>query len=96
MAALGQIREIGVIKETLNRLKNVNLISSWSLPCEAILSRLDAATFFVDLENIEDVDKVNAKLNCVCRCEIKKNEDKQLSGFLWQVKFKHSVYNNLH
>jgi hypothetical protein len=47
MARIGDVPEIKAVKATLDRLVAQGLVGQWELPYEDLLTRLDAARFFL-------------------------------------------------
>lgn len=48
MARIGDVPEIKAVKTTLERLVAEGLVARWELPYENLLTRLDAARFFLE------------------------------------------------
>ncbi len=47
MAQIGNVPEINLVKEHLDKLKSAGFINEWELPYENLLTRLTAAIFFL-------------------------------------------------
>jgi hypothetical protein len=48
MARIGDVPEIKAVKSTLERLVAEGLVARWELPYENLLTRVDAARFFLE------------------------------------------------
>lgn len=48
MARIGDVPEINAVKQTLERLSAEGLVSRWELPYENLLTRFEAAQFFLE------------------------------------------------
>lgn len=55
MAQIGNIPDIVAVKEILNGLHENGLVKEWILPHENLLTRLDAAIFFLTPEDETDL-----------------------------------------
>ena len=82
------VPEIIEVKNVLDKVKNEGLIKDWELPYENLLTRRDAAHFFVepneDESTLKKVWKVLGKFD---NFHYHLNEKKTLSEMKYEVKF---------
>lgn len=72
------------VKKSLEDLVGKDLISSWELPYENLLTRLNAAIFFIEF-NESNKETVTETLNAFGHSYISKNIDKKLSDLAWRL-----------
>ena len=87
MVQIGNVPQIIEMKHKLEILKEKNLIAHWELPYENLLTRLDAAIFFLSPKEAVDLSKIWEALNDTPGFEYKENCEKLLSQLPWQVTF---------
>lgn len=87
MAQIGNVPEINLVKEHLDKLKSAGLINEWELPYENLLTRLTAAIFFLTPADEKKLDEIWRELDINKMLQYKLNEDKKLSGLQWQIEF---------
>jgi hypothetical protein len=63
MAKIGHVPEIIEVKRQLEQLAADGAVSRWELPYENILTRLDAALFYVEFSAGREPDEVWRKLS---------------------------------
>lgn len=83
------IPEIISVKEKLDELKEKGAIFQWELPYENLLTRLDAAIFFIELPEGKDTrQECIAGLHQFGNITIETNAEKRLSGCSYQLVFR--------
>ena len=87
MAQIGNIQEINLVKEHLDRLKEEGFIKDWELPYENLLTRLTAAVFFLTPNDEKFLEKIWNELKVHKMLQYKKNAGGILSNLQWQVDF---------
>jgi len=83
------VKEINEVKEKLNSLKDHQIIKTWELPYENLLTRLSAAIFFVDpVPGVEDrLAEAWEQLEAFPDFSYRANEEKKLSSLPYRVTF---------
>ena len=94
MVQIGNVPEINQVKDVLRELQNNGLISDWELPYENILTRLDAAYFYLSLAPSAKEENVWTALSETPNFQHAPNEDKKLSQLDWEITFKKDAENN--
>jgi len=87
MAQIGNIQEINLVKEHLEKLKKEGLIREWELPYENLLTRLTAAIFFLSPTDEKFLEIIWHELEIHKMLLYKLNAEKILSNLQWQVEF---------
>ena len=87
MTQIGNVPEINLVKEHLDKLKAEGFIKEWELPYENLLTRLTAAIFFLTPADDKYLDKIWSELEVHKMLQYKLNDEKRLSGMQWQVEF---------
>lgn len=87
MVQIGNVPQIIEVKEKMEKMKAEGLISEWELPCENLLTRIDAAIFFLSPTDNSDVEKIWQQLEAVPGFQARENEEKSLSQLRWQIEF---------
>ena len=84
-----QVPEIIEVKERLSKLKDNGLLIDWELPYENILTRRNAAIFFVSpaSENEENLERINKELSTIGKVTIQANAEKKLSDLAYRLTF---------
>ena len=80
------VPEIIEVKEHLEKLKGENIIESWELPYENILTRRSAAIFFVDTSD-DKVTELTKALNGYQDFSYRINSEKNLSKLKYRITF---------
>ncbi|MEM9242686.1 MAG: hypothetical protein AAGA27_01345 [Pseudomonadota bacterium] len=80
------VESINKVKDKLESLKKAGTITAWELPYENILTRLDAAYFFVSAskDKLSDISAAFKDYNDFNLCD---NEKKTLSEMAYQITF---------
>lgn len=82
------VPEIIEVKDALEKAKSKKLIKDWELPYENLLTRRDAAHFFVEpTEDSSKLEKVWASLEQFENFRYHLNEKKLLSQMTYEIKF---------
>lgn len=82
------VPEIINVKEKLEDLKSRGLIKEWELPYENILTRLNAAIFFITPADTIAEDQLKEKLSEIEEIqEFRLNEEQKLSKLKYRVMF---------
>lgn len=89
MVQIGNIPEIIEVKECLQKLQEEGLIEKWELPYENLLTRRNAAIFFLTPSSQDKLDGIWDRLREIEDCEYKQNAEQLLSKLAWQVQFGH-------
>lgn len=87
MARIGHIPEIIAVKQKLEDLKQRNLITTWELPYENLLTRLTAAIFFLDCRSETAAASAWNELQAVPLFRQRENTEKKLSQLKYRVEF---------
>lgn len=87
MTKIGQVRDIIMVKQALTELKEKKLIKEWELPFENLLTRLSAASFFIEPMVIEEIDEVWAHLKSFENFRFQENKEGKLSRLKYRVEF---------
>lgn len=80
------IDSIVKVKDKLETLKEAGAIEAWELPYENILTRLDAAHFFVTLPDT-NTDPVTKSFEDYDTFKLEKNDAQKLSTLDYQITF---------
>lgn len=88
MVQIGNVPEIIEVKNKLEDLKQSNLIDEWELPYENLLTRLDAAMFYLKPSDSQRLEDVWDALSEFPGLKYEKNDDELLSKLEWLVQFK--------
>ena len=78
------IREVA---DGLEALKGQGLVRDWALPYESLLTRLDAAIFFLEPVRETDLKEIWQALGKHPGFQYQKNDKQLLSELAWQVEF---------
>lgn len=92
MTQIGNVNEIIEIKNYLEQMKLDGLIASWELPYENILTRREAAIFFLSPSSDDKLQEIWTRLNIFTGLRYMENENKKLSQLDFTVEF--SQVNN--
>ena len=87
MAQIGNIPEIVAVKNKLEELRHQGLLEQWALPGENLLTRVDAAIFFVSGRPGADIEQAWAPFRGNERFHVQPNSQRTLSDLDWQVQF---------
>lgn len=87
MARLGNVPEINNVKLQLDKLKQQGLIAEWELPYENILTRLNAAIFFLTPEDESLTHAIWSALSTYGDLKYEPNSQQLLSKMKWRVQF---------
>ncbi len=87
MVQIGNVPEILEVKNLLEQLVKEGSILEWELPYENLLTRLDAAIFFLSPSMDSQLESIWKKLEEIPRLSYKKNEEMRLSQLQWQFSF---------
>ena len=83
------VKKINEVKELLDQLKDKALVSKWELPYENLLTRLNAAIFFLE-PSTDDEQNTSAIWDALSQYEdfsYRVNEEKTLSKLLYRITF---------
>lgn len=83
------VKEINEVKEHLNYLKANHFIQEWELPYENLLTRLNAAIFFLTPadEDEKHLSDLWNNLGKFPEFSYRANDEKKLSGLKYRVTF---------
>lgn len=83
------VPEIIEVKEHLDRLKASNLIETWELPYENLLTRRSAAIFFLTPagDTKASFEKIQRELSKYDNFSSRLNEEKKLSSLQYRLTF---------
>lgn len=81
------VKEINEIKKQLEQLRANGLVDNWELPHENLLTRLNAAIFFLTPVAEDREDKVWLELSKYENFSFRLNQEKKLSGLMYRVTF---------
>ena len=82
------VPEIIEVKDELEAIKKKGLIKDWELPYENLLTRRDAAIFFVEpVDNEADIETVWETLRKFEDFNFQSNEEAKLSKMKYEVTF---------
>ena len=84
MPRIGHIFGIVDVKAKLDNLKQEGLIRDWELPYENLLTRVDAAVFLINADNVTTVRERLAEFT---NCHISNNENSFLSPMRYRLEF---------
>ncbi|BCJ96189.1 hypothetical protein acsn021_37580 [Anaerocolumna cellulosilytica] len=87
MAQIGNVEEIIVVKEHLERMKQDGLITEWELPYENLLTRRSAAIFFLSPVSEEVLTEIWSQLGRYDNFRQRDNTEKKLSELAYRVEF---------
>lgn len=87
MARIGNVPGILEVKNRLTELQERGLIDAWALPYENVLTRLDAAIFFLTPTREDALEEIWSELCRIPGLNYQQNVDKKLSDLSWQVQF---------
>jgi len=87
MIQIGNVPEINEVKAHLNDLKKRGLIDTWELPYENLLTRRDAAIFFLSPAAGADLEEIRQEVNRIAGARYAPNPDVQLSRLGWRLEF---------
>jgi hypothetical protein len=87
MIQIGNISEINEVKAHLNEKKRQGLIEDWELPYEHLLTRLDAAVFFITPSRDSDIEKLWSVMKERGLVSHKANDKKGMSLLEWRIEF---------
>ncbi len=85
------IPEIKAVKDELEAMKKAGHISGWELPYENLLTRLDAAIFFVGLPPDGDAQSALEPLGRLPHFRVRENSEQKLSRLSHRVEFSEIV-----
>jgi len=72
----------------LDQLKENGQVAEWEIPYENLLTRCDAAIYFLTAKKESDLEQIWVELGRMQRFKCQRNEKKTLSQLDWQVEFK--------
>lgn len=81
------VPEIQKFKEHLEVLKSKNYLTDWEIPYENLLTRLDAAFFFVTLTANKTIADIRLELKNYPDLHIEENVDENLSQLDFRISF---------
>jgi hypothetical protein len=83
------VKDINTVKDHLDMLKSIGLIKAWELPYENLLTRLNAAIFFMAPSNESDshLETVWAELEKYPEFSYRLNAEKKLSSLPYRITF---------
>ena len=84
MPRLGHISEIIAVKNKLDRLQQEGFVRDWELPYENLITRVNAAVFLIDADNVVTVRERLAEFR---NCHISNNENSLLSPMNYRLEF---------
>lgn len=87
MVQIGNVPEITEIRSALEEMTNEGLLLGWELPYENLLTRNDAAIYFLSVSEDIDANIVWEKLAHFSGLEYKENSARELSQLNWEIKF---------
>ena len=87
MTQIGNVPEINSVKKQLEHLAEDGLVKEWEVPYENILTRLNAAIFFISPADGVEPDRVWASLAAGRQLKCRLNEEQTLSRLKWRVEF---------
>lgn len=80
------VEEIDRMKKQFELLKSKGIVNEWELPYENLLTRLDAAFFYA---NIDKAEEFNEFFNDYKNFQVVKNDEKLISELAYEISFKH-------
>jgi hypothetical protein len=87
MVQIGNVPEIVAVESRLEEMKREKLIESWELPYRNLLTRLDAAIFFLTPANGDTLAKVTERLSAIVGFTCESNVDLKLSKMQYKIRF---------
>jgi hypothetical protein len=87
MVQIGNVPEIVAVKLKLAELQTDGLVEEWTLPCENLLTRLDAAIFFVSARPGVDLEQIWERFRGDGGFVVQSNTKRTLSNLDWQLQF---------
>jgi hypothetical protein len=87
MVQIGNVPEIIEVKSKLENLKKKGLVKDWELPYENLLTRLDAAIFFITPNSDAALQEIWKELGRIPKFVCQANEKQTLSKLAWDVRF---------
>jgi hypothetical protein len=87
MVQIGNVPEIVAVENKLEEMKREKLIESWELPYRNLLTRLDAAIFFLTPANSDILPKVTERLSAIAGFNCESNVDMKLSKMQYKIRF---------
>jgi hypothetical protein len=81
------VKEIERVKEHLDNLKSEGLITDWELPYENLLTRLNAAIFFVTPASGSNEQQLWQEMSGYSFFSYRPNDEKKLSSLEYRVTF---------
>jgi hypothetical protein len=81
------VKQIAEVKEQMDQLKNNGLIEKWELPYENLLTRLNAAIFFVTPVGEAEASRVWKELEKFDQFSFRINREKKLSSLKYRITF---------
>jgi hypothetical protein len=87
MVQIGNVPEIVAVENRLEEMKREKLIETWELPYRNLLTRLDAAIFFLTPVSAETFSEVSERLAAVAGFSFESNVDMKLSRMQYKIRF---------
>jgi hypothetical protein len=87
MIQIGNVPEILAIKQKLEHLQSAGLVREWAVPYENLLTRLDAAIFFLSARDNTSLESIWGAFRETPRFRFEQNSKRTLSGLDWQIQF---------
>lgn len=87
MVQIGNVPEIIEVKDKLSELKEKGVIKQWELPYENLLTRRDAAIFFLTPAGENNLEEVWGELGKIPKFTYRENTERKLSQLQWRVEF---------
>lgn len=87
MVQIGNVPEIVEVKSLLTKLAQEGLVEEWELAYENLLTRLDAAVFFMTPVNESKIDSIWKRLETIPFLNYSTNVDKTLSLLQWRIQY---------
>ena len=87
MVRIGSVPGIVAVKERLAALQERGLVKAWALPYENILTRADAAIFYLAPAEEHALEAIWQTLADIPNFRYQENQDKKVSDLPWRVQF---------
>ena len=87
MAQIGNVKEIHEVKNVLMEMTEEGLLQCWELPYENILTRREAAIFFLTPQTDYALRALSDRLKCYEYSHIEENTSKAMSNMSHRLIF---------
>lgn len=87
MVRIGNVPGIVAVRDRLTELQSRGLVKTWKLPYENLLTRADAAIFFLDPAEDRELEEIWQALRDIPNFSYQENVDKKVSDLPWQIRF---------